>query len=211
MTEQGFSKGIAVFFAAFSNIKIDKNTLNIWKQLLDDITDNDFYFAILQICREVKEFYPTTNLIALVREQITEKIEDRAMIVWGIVVKIMAQRGAYLSVKFDDPIIHSVIEMMGGWPEFCHIPIDQWMRKEFINAYISLSKNSNHSNHPKYLKGIFEIENRFKGYLDRELDLKIIGTGYRDERKKLVNDVESDIESDIESEFGQKLLSKMKI
>lgn len=174
MKKENFLKGVALFLATFSNIKADKNTQNTWFIFLKDLPDEHFEYAIMKICREVREFYPTTNFVALVRDQLKIDITTKAMFAWESVIKTMGKSGTYSSVQFSDPVIHSVVEYMGGWQEFCQIPVDQWMRKNFIEAYAVMAQKNKH---PKYLKGIFEIENIARGYTKAVLKPKQIVVG----------------------------------
>jgi len=50
--------------------------------------------------------------------------------------KAIVSVGAYQSVQFDDPAIHSCIELMGGWSELCATRTDElkWKQKEKINS-----------------------------------------------------------------------------
>ena len=164
MTLECFAKGIAIFLATFANVRVPEETQKMWRRLLIDLSDSEYLFAIEKICREIKSFYPTDNLVALIREQITVKVEEKSLFAWEAVLKAMKKYGAYNSVKFNDPIIHSVIPIMAGsWADFCHIPLDKWMQKEFINNYKIMGKRNEH---PEYLKGICEIENTANGYLN---------------------------------------------
>jgi hypothetical protein len=45
--------------------------------------------------------------------------ETRAMRAWSLVERAVRQVGQYVSVTFDDPVIHRVIEDMGGWVDLC--------------------------------------------------------------------------------------------
>ena len=139
MTKKCFIKGVAIFLSVFQNIKVKDKTQELWYELLKDLTDEQFIYAIKKICLEVQEYYPSTNFIALVREQITVNIDDTALMAWDAVKKTMANKGAYCSVKFSDPVIHIVIKLMAsGWAEFCHIPLDKWMQKDFVNNAFDL-------------------------------------------------------------------------
>lgn len=178
MTKKCFIKGVAIFLAAFQNIKVKDATQELWFELLKDLTDEQFLYSINKICIEVKEYYPSTNFIALVREQLKVNMDNEALLAWEAVKRAMAHQGAYCSVKFSDPAIHSVVNIMaGGWVEFCHMPLDKWMQKEFEKNYKILSARSEH---PKYLKGIHEIENTANGFAEFMGNYKspiLIGTG----------------------------------
>lgn len=45
--------------------------------------------------------------------------DSKALQAWTKVVLAMRRVGSYNSIKFDDPIIHTVIEAMGGWVQLC--------------------------------------------------------------------------------------------
>ncbi len=178
MTNNAFKEGLAIFTATFSAVKTDAKTLEVWFMLLKDLTDEQFLYAVTKICRDQTKFFPSDNFAALIREQIAVNIDTEALIAWEAVKKAMAHQGAYCSVKFSDPAIHSVVNIMAsGWAEFCHIPLDKWMQKEFEKNYKILSSRSEH---PEYLKGIHEIENKangFAGVMGNYKSPKLIETG----------------------------------
>ena len=72
LTKKVFDDNISIFTSVFGNIKVTKERLNIWYDLLNDIDDKDLCDAVRKVCREVKEVYPGTNIVALIREHIAE-------------------------------------------------------------------------------------------------------------------------------------------
>jgi len=62
---------------------------------------------------------------------------DRALVAWGKVYEAMGSVGAYQDVVFDDPIIHAVVEELGGWPAVCRIKTDElsYLQHRFTEAY----------------------------------------------------------------------------
>jgi len=50
---------------------------------------------------------------------------DRALQAWSRVEKAIRHVGPYRSVIFDDPIIHRVIDEMGGWIRLCEVNTDK--------------------------------------------------------------------------------------
>ena len=102
--------------------------LQIEKAFLDYLQDPD------------KNFMPTTNqLIRL----ILGSHEDKALNAWTDVLMAIQKYGAYQSVAFDDPIIHAVIQILGGWIQICRIKIDQqpYYAERFRKHYLVLLKN----------------------------------------------------------------------
>lgn len=62
---------------------------------------------------------------------------DRAQIGWGKACDAMQRVGAYQDVVFDDPVIHAVIEDLGGWPKFCRSSLDElsYVQHRFTESY----------------------------------------------------------------------------
>jgi len=72
MTRKNFADGIETLLEVFKNLSASKKRLDIWHDLLNDIEDKQFEDAVKKICREVRDIYPGTNIVALIREQINE-------------------------------------------------------------------------------------------------------------------------------------------
>jgi hypothetical protein len=62
---------------------------------------------------------------------------DRAQIAWGKVFDAMQRVGAYTDVVFDDPVIHAVIEDLGGWPKICRSEMSDlsYLQHRFTESY----------------------------------------------------------------------------
>ena len=153
MTDDTFKKGLAVFTTTFTNIKPSDETHKTWFMLLRDLTNEEYLYAVMKICREVTSFYPTDNFAALIREQLTANIDNEALLAWIAVKKATVVHGAYTSVMFSDTVIHSVVKIMAtNWEEFCQLTPDTWMQKDFKRNYKAMTQRDDH---PKYLAGIF--------------------------------------------------------
>ena len=70
--------------------------------------------------------------------------EERAVIAWGEVVDAIKRTGPYPSVAFSEPVIHAVIEFMGGWPATGDWLEDEikWKQKEFERLYVIMRGRS---------------------------------------------------------------------
>lgn len=92
--------------------------------------------------------------------------ETRALVAWTKVEKAIEQVGIYQSVVFDDPLIHRVLEDMGGWVEVCSLTLERlpFSAREFQKRYMGyvLKKPERY---PKYLWGLFERDNTKNGYV----------------------------------------------
>jgi len=62
---------------------------------------------------------------------------DRAAVAWGKTHDAMSSVGAYSDVVFDDPIIHAVIDDLGGWPKVCRTELDElsYLQHRFTESY----------------------------------------------------------------------------
>jgi hypothetical protein len=84
--------------------------------------------------------------------------EERGVSAWGKVVDAIRRVGPYQSVSFDDPIIHAVIDFMGGWPATGDWLEEElkWKQKEFERLYSIMEARGSDK---KYLPGIHEMTN----------------------------------------------------
>jgi len=110
--------------------------------------------------------------------------ESRAIDAWGKVVNAIKRVGPYQSVNFGDPVIHSVIEFMGGWPATGDWLEDElkWKQRDFERLYGIMQGRGSEI---KYLPGICEIANDANGFHGRD---EIICIGH-DERKQITEGI----------------------
>ena len=91
-------------------------------------------------------------------------IETATIGAWEKVLKAKSKAGQYQSVKFDDPVIHSTIKLMGGWGAVCRMENhddEKWQRIDFEKTYKAMQGLN--KNHPEYLPGAAEIDNEKRG------------------------------------------------
>lgn len=79
---------------------------------------------------------------------------DRAAVAWGKVFQAMGSVGAYRNVAFDDPLIHAVVQDMGGWPKLCRWPTEElsYAQTQFAKTYASLAERGVEG-YPRVLSG----------------------------------------------------------
>lgn len=90
--------------------------------------------------------------------------EDRSIQAWSVVDKAVRTVGPYRSVVFDDRVIMSTIQQMGGWVSFCSSKDDtdhKFHGERFKKAYRSNLKQEN-LKFPSQLTGIADGSNNFK-------------------------------------------------
>lgn len=101
---------------------------------------------------------------------------DRATLAWAKLLKAAGRVGRYRSVAFDDPIIHAVVEDMGGWSLLCDMTDDDLRHEErrFCEKYRSFVRHGC-PDYPPYIVGLEEQEQRAQGYLGQIKPPMLIG------------------------------------
>jgi len=102
--------------------------------------------------------FPRIREMIDILEYSDNDFEDIAQEQFLIAKDTITSHGAYRSVQFDDPIIHKVIESMGGWVNFCMTQYKDlpWKEKEFIKYYASYRSlyDEGKLDLPRYLQGL---------------------------------------------------------
>lgn len=181
MNKNIYLQGIMLLAKIFPNYKIDTE---LFYELLKDIPDKAFQTAITNITNNVKELYPNTNIIALIREYTEGNKDDKALIAWNLAKKAVQDIGYYNTPDFADPIISHCLNELGGWMEFCSAKIEDlpFIEKRFMDLYRLFLKREVFN--PIKLYGFFAVSNTEKGYLDKIPEpIKI---GYEKKNKQLV-------------------------
>lgn len=90
---------------------------------------------------------------------------DRSLIAWGKALDAMQRAGAYSSVVFDDPVIHAVIEDLGGWIKVCRGELGElgYVEHRFCESYRAYASRPVPTEYPAMLVGAHEIQNRTNG------------------------------------------------
>jgi len=81
---------------------------------------------------------------------------DRAARAWGLVMQAVQCAGTYTDVVFDDPIIHAVIEDMGGWPLLCQTDESKlsYAQHRFTEIYSGYVHRNDLQRWPSQLSGL---------------------------------------------------------
>lgn len=90
---------------------------------------------------------------------------DRGTLAWSKVQEAFGRVGGWQSVAFDDPIIHAVIEDMGGWPKLCATDKDEmnFRAADFAKRYRTYAELGI-NRFPAYLSGRHEGDNLLRGH-----------------------------------------------
>jgi len=92
--------------------------------------------------------------------------QTQGLLAWSKVMQAVKSVGLYQSIVFDDPLIHAVIEDMGGWINLCMTPTKDapFRANEFEKRYAAYVLHPP-LHYPKQLIGLTEGQNRMNGYL----------------------------------------------
>lgn len=154
--------------------KISPLLASLYWKVLEPFTDEQCERAFKSLIYESRFFPKPVEFVEIIRGT----NNDNATRAWLEVLETVKRVGHYQSVMFSDPLIHSVIESMGGWVRLAGgMKADEeiWKQKEFERLYNVLSKNPR-DKMPSYLPGLCEIQNTANGY-DVENEIMKIGYG----------------------------------
>lgn len=92
--------------------------------------------------------------------------EIKSLAAWTKVVKAIRHVGQYESVTFNDSVVHTVINDMGGWIFLCKQPEREliFLQKEFERRYRDYMSNKKIMVTPSHLTGHIEHQNRIHGF-----------------------------------------------
>ncbi len=139
LNRQSFSVGFTGLCEVYNRKPSETLTLTYY-EVLKTMTDDDFTRAVSTIL-ETRRF---TNLPtpAEILQAITGDASDRALLAFEKVVYARKNIGHYRTVAFDDPVIHAVIDYLGGWVAICEMAAEDWRfaRKDFVEFYKAKGK-----------------------------------------------------------------------
>ena len=142
--------------------------INVYWNVFRDWKDERFIRAS-ELVLSVKSI-STFPLPAEIIEQ-DGTIADETLSMWIISREVAEDVGRTKTVVFDNPVIHSVINAMGGWATFCSCPERErpFKQREFERLY-KLFKNR--GDHPDRVSGIYESNQITWGETPQVVDLR---------------------------------------
>lgn len=102
--------------------------------------------------------------------------QDAALLAWAKVERAVRRVGGYSTVVFDDPLIHAVIDDMGGWVRLCETREEElpFRAREFENRYRGFASRRQIPAIRSTLIGRSEATNAALGFTEAA-DLVLIG------------------------------------
>jgi hypothetical protein len=154
-----FSEFMSIITEMFDR-KLSKLLAEIYWKALIPFSDAQCIGAFDEIIISSRFFPKPVDIIEII--QGTQS--NQATEAWLQVAETLRRVGTYRSVKFNNPVIHSIVNAMGGWVQMGGITVDEekWKQKEFERLYLIMR---NHDEHPDYLAGRSEIVNTANKYL----------------------------------------------
>lgn len=141
--------------------KLSKSLTELYWLALEPYSDDECIMAFQTILKTSKFFPKVADLL----EVLEGPQNSEATIAWIDVLDAVKKIGPWESVQFADPVIHSVLEVMGGWVAICDMASAEvkWKQKEFEQFYSLLRQRNQHR---EYLPGIHEITNGHNGFVE---------------------------------------------
>jgi hypothetical protein len=95
--------------------------------------------------------------------------QDAALMAWAKVHSAIRRHGSWSDAVFDDPIVHAVIQDMGGWIRLCEmLETDVPFRgKEFENRYRAYARQQERVQCVPVLIGRSTLANQANGYEEK--------------------------------------------
>ena len=117
--------------------KISDTLFEVYWEALKDLPFEDFNRAANMLIRTSKFFPKPVEF----RDQVLPDITAQASLAYEKLDKAFSQAGIYKTVVFDDPVIHAVVENLGGWIYYCNLPDEElkWYRKDFEKKYLDFA------------------------------------------------------------------------
>lgn len=138
--------------------KVSGAFLDGYWMVLCDMSDTEFTESIKSILSGRKfAYFPKP---AEILDYAKPDIESIATLAWSDVERAIYKAGKYASLSFQDSVVNSVIDALGGWVWLCSQDISEmkWVRKEFPKLYGIHSKLETH---PTHLIGLSERDNGY--------------------------------------------------
>lgn len=159
-----FAQGMSVLSEIFGK-EVTEYRADVYYRVLEHLSDDAFRAAVRHIVSTKK--FPVLPLPAEILEAALGDPELHALKALEKVDRALFKHGAYRSVVFDDPVIHRVISVLGGWDVVCLMDSGDWERRkrEFLRMYQAFSReNCEVDNVPLRLVGVLERGNLASGF-----------------------------------------------
>jgi metal-dependent amidase/aminoacylase/carboxypeptidase family protein len=156
ISQETFIKYYTILSEEFGEGLSDARMMMHYEILSKEMNDQEFINSVKSILQSRK--YNKMPKLAEILEYARPDTESIATIAWSDVERAISKAGSYQSVTFEDKVVNSVIDALGGWVWLCSQDIAEikWIKKDFNKLYgIHLKREE----HPTHLIGIAERSN----------------------------------------------------
>ena len=131
--------------------------LNLWFGLLKEYSIEEIQNAFSWYIQTESRMPLPADILKILRGS----EEDLALAALIKVETAMSRHGSYATVVFDDPVIHAVIDELGGWIRCCHVTESEfpWWKREFRERYKHHARYGLPPRLPATLMGIIDERN----------------------------------------------------
>jgi len=135
-----------------------KGKLEAYYFVLQEMDEDDFKKSIIEILKTRK--FASLPKPAEILEYSLQSIDELSILAIEDIERAIYSHGAYKSVSFEDSVVNSVIDSLGGWSFICSMELNDWKfaKKDIPKLYAIKYKSKSH---PEHLIGIGEKENGF--------------------------------------------------
>ncbi len=152
-----FSLELITIAEAFYDKKLAPEAVMIY---FDALREYEIEAVVAALREHVKtpgrcNFYPKPGNI---EEIIVGTKATAALRAWTKVERAIRAHGGYRSVVFDDPLVHLVLDEMGGWVRLCEVGSDkdlEFQRNLFCKRYEATNRAESY---PAVLRGVLDTE-----------------------------------------------------
>ena len=156
---------------------LSKFLIDVYWKALEPFSDEECNRAFNEVAISSRFFPKPVDLIEIIQG----KKADQSIKAWLKVIEAVRRVGLYKSVKFNDPVIHSVFQFWGGWASAADWDDSElkWKQKEFERLYVIMTARGEH---PSYLPGIHEIHNAAAGF---DVKSHIVEIGFNEDHERI--------------------------
>ena len=164
MDKQRFAKAVAALHEYYGK-PVSEAVVELYWQGLYQYTNDQLETAVMRHIQNPDNGQWMPKVSDLVK-MMAGSTQDAALTAWNKVERAISGVGTHRSVAFDDPIIHVVLEDLGGWIDLGQVPEKElpFVRKRFEDIYRSYKARQEIPPHRPYLIGKSEAQNNNAGF-----------------------------------------------
>lgn len=129
------AKGLRIIEGHFPKLNMTKDQIDVWRVMLSDLNNEQFIRGVKTFCLAHREIYPTTNVIAHIRQYaLTDPNRKTSAEAWGEVLREVSRVGFYGEPRFSTDEVKRAVDCV-GWKAICLSEQIGVERAHFMKAY----------------------------------------------------------------------------